>query len=138
MAQINIGLNEYANAKDGSLLVKKDGKWVATSFDELNRENEKKFEKLNQIESDLIGLKNNARHFVVYAKSHFLVVFNYFKIKVISGELDVFDESILKLDEEVLNGNISVENAIEKHEFLKETYTKLYLNDKEYKEFPEV
>ena len=135
---VNIELNDFINAKDGSLLIKRNGKWEATTFEELNKVNDPKFKELEELKSNYLGLKANAKHFVVYAKSHFLVVFNYFKVKILSGELDVFDEEILKLDEAVLNNEISVKDAIEKHEFLKEVYTKLYLNDAELKEYPEV
>ena len=138
MGQVNIELNDYVNAKDGSLLIKKNGKWQTTNFDELNKENESRIDHFDKALVEFEAFKKNAKHFVVYSKSHFLVVFNYFKIKIISGELDVVDEEILKLDEAVLNEEISVEEAIEKHEFLKEVYTKLYLKEKEYKEFPEV
>ena len=138
MASVNIEVSDYTNAKDGSLLIKKNGKWITTSFEELNKANEPKFKELEELKSNYRGLKEYSRRFVVYAKSHFLVVFNYFKIKVLSGELDVLDESVLKLDEAVLNNQISVQEAIEKHEFLKETYTKLYLDDKETKQYPEV
>ena len=138
MPQVNIELGDYVNAKDGSLLIKRNGKWEVTSFEELNKVNDPKFQELIELKSNYIGLKNHARRFVVYAKSHFLVVFNYFKIKILSGEIDVLDESILKLDEAVLNDELSVQEAIERHEFLKETYTKLYLNGKETVEYPEV
>ena len=138
MAKIEIELPDYVNAKDGSLLIKKNGKWVITNFDELNKVNEQKLKKVDDLEIDFNALARNNKHFVTYAKSHFLVVFNYFKIKVLSGEIDVVDENIMRLDEEVLNGSLSVEEAIEKHELLKETFTKLYLTKKEMKEFPEV
>ena len=138
MAKIDIELGDYVNAADGSLLIKKNGHWTVTSFAELNKVNDPKFKGLEELKSNYLGLKNNAKHFVTYAKSHFLVVFNYFKIKILSGELDVLDQEVLRLDEAVLNGKISVEEAIEKHEFLKETYKKLYLDEKETKEYPEV
>lgn len=138
MAQVNVELKDYVNAEDGSLLIKKNGKWVITNFDELNKENADQFKSLEKLAMDFEAFSKNAKHFVVYAKSHFLVVFNYFKIKILSGEIDVTSEELLKLDEAVLNDKISVEEAIEKHEFLHEVFNKLYLNDKEMKEFPEV
>lgn len=138
MAQVNIELGDYLNAKEGSLLIKKGGKWVTTSFEELNKANAAKFKDLEELKCNYLGLKENARHFVVYAKSHFLVVFNYFKIKILSGEIDCNDEEVLKLDEAVLNDEISVEEALTKNEFLSEIYEKLYLDKKELKEYPEV
>ena len=59
-------------------------------------------------------------------------------INILSGDLDVEDEEVLKLDEAVLNDEISVQDALEKHEFLKETFAKIYLDKKETIEFPEV
>ena len=126
------------NAKEGSLLIKKNGKWLVTSFEELNKNNEEKLKKIAKLESDFDALARNNKHFVTYAKSHFVVVFNAFKIKVLSGDLDVEDEEVLKLDEAVLNDEISVQEALERHEFLKETFAKIYLDKKETIEFPEV
>lgn len=138
MPTINIELGDYVNAKDGSLLIKKNGKWIVTTFEELNRVNQAKINKISDLADDIRLLKENQKHFIKYAKSHFFVVFNYFKIKILSGEIDVNDTEILRLDEAVLNNEISVENALEKHDFLKETFAKLYLNNKEMVEFPEV
>ena len=138
MPQINVELGEYVNAKEGSLLIKKNGKWLVTSFEELNKNNEEKLKKIAKLESDFDALARNNKHFVTYAKSHFVVVFNAFKIKVLSGDLDVEDEEVLKLDEAVLNDEISVQEALERHEFLKETFAKIYLDKKETIEFPEV
>lgn len=138
MPQVNVELGEYVNAKEGSLLIKKNGRWVVTSFEELNKNNEEKLKKIAKLESDFNLLAKNNKHFVTYAKSHFMVVFNAFKIKVLSGDLDVEDEEVLKIDETVLNDEISVQDALEKHEFLKETFAKIYLDKKETIEFPEV
>lgn len=138
MAQVNIEISDYVNAKDGSILIKKNGKWVITNFDELNKGNVEKLNKLGLLSNEVEALKKNAKHFVVYAKSHFLVVFNYFKIKILSGEVDVLDEGLLKLDEAVISGEISVEDAIQKHDLLLKVFNELYLNNKETKEFPEV
>lgn len=138
MAQVNIELSDYANAKDGSILIKRNGKWVITNFDELNKANVEEFKKYELLSVEVEALKKNAKHFVDYAKSHFLVVFNYFKIKILSGEIDVLEDELLRLDESVLNGEISVEEAIQKHEFLQKVFTQLYLDEKETKEFPEV
>ena len=138
MPTIEVDVKEYANAKDGSLLIKKNGKWTLTTFDELNKVNKELAENVDSIKNDVLSIKRYSKHFVEYAKSHFLVVFNYFKIKVLSGEIDVTDENLLKLDEDVLSDKVSVEEAIEKHPFIKETFEKVYLNQKEIKEFPEV
>lgn len=137
MAQINIELHDYVDAKDGSLLIKKNGKWAVTNFEELNKENAEKLKSLEQLKPDFDALARNNKHFIKYAKSHFMVVFNTFKIKILSGDIDETDEEVLKLDEAVLNDEISVEEALKKHQFLQETFDKIY-QDKEMIEFPEV
>lgn len=138
MAKVNIELDDFVNAKDGSILIRSDGKWVLTDFGELNKANEERLSKIDGIGIEVNALKRNAKHFVVYAKSHFLVAFNYFKIKILSGEIDIADEEVLHLDEKVLNGELSVEDAIRKNEFLESVFKRLYLDEKELKEFPEV
>lgn len=138
MAKIEIELEEFTKGKEGSILIKKNGKWGFTTFEELNKENADKLKKFDGLKGDFDAFARNNKHFVTYAKSHFMVVFNAFKIKVLSGDLDVEDEEVLKLDEEVLSDKLSVEEALEKHEFLKETFAKIYLDKKETVEFPEV
>lgn len=138
MPTIEVEVKDYANAPDGSLLIKKNGKWIVTSFAELNKDNKKALEDVKTLEQDVQTLKRSSRHYVKYAKSHFLVVFNYLKGKILSGDIDVTDEEVLKLDEAVLSGKISVEEAIEKHPKLKEVYHQLYLDEKETVEFTEV
>lgn len=138
MSRINIDLNDRLKAKEGDLLVFKNGKWIPTSFKELNKENEEKLAKFSELDYKFETLARNNKHFVKYALSHFMVVFNYFKIKVLSGEIDVTDEELLHLDEKVLSREISVQDAIEMHPLLKETFTRLYLEKREMIEFPEV
>lgn len=138
MSHINIDLNDRLKAKEGDLLVFKNGKWIPTSFKELNKENEEQLAKFSGLDYKFETLARNNKHFVKYALSHFMVVFNYFKIKVLSGEIDVTDEDLLHLDEKVLSREISVQDAIEMHPFLKDTFTRLYLVKREMIEFPEV
>ena len=138
MAKVLIELKEYLDKNNDSVLMRKNGEWVLVKFDELNKDNLKKFEKLDSLEVDFKALARNTKHFVKYAKSHFLVVFNYFKVKILSGEIDVIDEEILKLDEKVLNDEISVQDALAKHEFLQTTFDKVFSNEKEMLTFPEV
>ena len=130
MKTINITLDDYKNAKEGSLLIMKDGRWVATSFKELNRENENKLKEIDNVKIELAVVKESARHFNRYAKSHFIVVFNAFKLKVITGELEA-DESLLNLDEKVLNNELSVKDALEKHDYLKKLFDELYLKNQD-------
>lgn len=135
--KIEVLLPDYKNAPDGSLLVKEKGVWKITSFKELNKENEEELKQLPLIKQEITNVKEYQKHFKVYAKSHFLVVFNLFLSKVINGDIDCDDDEILTLDSKVIQGEISVENAIEKHEYLKTTFESVF-NDRETIEFPEV
>lgn len=138
MSRINIQLNDQLKGKEGDILVFKNGKWVPTSFKELNKGNEEKLSKFDGLDNKFNALAKNNKHFVIFALSHFLVVYNYFKIKILSGEIDVTDDELLHLDELVLSGELSVEDAIKKHPLIESTYTKLYLTKEQMKEFPEV
>lgn len=138
MSRINIELNDHLKSKEGDLLVFKGGKWIPTSFKELNKENEEKLAKFDELNYKFETLAKNNKHFIKFALSHFLVVYNYFKIKILSGEIDVTDEELLHLDEKILSGEIKVQDAIEMHPLLKETFYKLYLQKSEMIEFPEV
>lgn len=127
MSELNIELGEFKNAKDGSLLVKRKGKWVATTKEELLKAENKELEKIKE---ELLILKGDQKHYKVYAKSHFMNVYSIFLAKVIAGTIECpVDEELLKLDEKVLSNELSVEEAIEKHEYLKNTFSALYLND---------
>ena len=138
MADINIRLKDYLNSKDGSLLIKRNGKWEITDFNELSKELDERLKKAEMLSTDFNALKKNTKHFKVYSKSHFFVVFNSFMLKVIGGEIDA-KEDVLTLDTKVLNDEITIQEAIEKHPYLKNLYTKLYIkNEKELIEFPEV
>lgn len=123
---MNLNPYEFEKAKDGDLFVKKGDKLVAVSFAELNKENKQAI-----LEQAKLGTKLNAvckclANFEKLSYSHFICVFNLFCNKVISGEIEIDDENLLKLDEKVLNGDLSVSKALNKHEFLKATFDKLY------------
>lgn len=138
MASIQVTFDSYKQAKDGSLLIKKGDKWIPTSFEELNKENSKKLKEIDSLKIEFDVLKESAKHFKIYAKSHFMVVFIRFMQKVMVGDIDVEDEELLKLDDLVLNGEVSVEEALEKHEFLKSTFNKTYLSSEDVAEYSEV
>lgn len=126
---INVILKDYKNAPNGSLLIKKDDKWVAISFEDLSKEIKNKLNELEEIKNSITMISKNITHFKTYAKSHFLVVFNNFKVKVLSGLIDIADEEMLNLDDKVINDEISVEDAIEMHPYIKSLFEKLYLNN---------
>lgn len=124
---IQILLNDYVNAPDGSLLIKKGNRWVPISFDELNKREIKKLKELENLPEQIQGVARNINHFSVYAKSNFIVVFNSFKIKVLGGELDINDNKLLDLDKAVLKGEISVKDAIERHPYINSLFNELYI-----------
>lgn len=135
MGKILIELDDYVKAPDGSLLVKKNGKWVTTTFEELSKSQSEKLKQIEDINKKLDNLSRNIQHFKIYAKSHFMVVFNAFKIAILGGALDVADKELLDLDEAVILNKISVEDAIKKHPFLEKLFNELYVNNEEvYKE----
>lgn len=135
MGKIQIELDDYVKAPNGSLLIKKNGKWVTTTFEELSKNQSEKLKQIEDIDSKVENLSRNVKHFKVYAKSHFMVVFNAFKIAILGGSLDVTDKDLLDLDEAVILDKISVEDAVKKHPFIEMLFNKLYVNAEEvYKE----
>lgn len=134
---INVMINDYANAKDGSLLIKKNGVWRTTTFEELNKENANQLKEIGTIKGEINNIKEYTRHFKIYSISHFLVIFNNFKLKVLNGEIDVEDDTILTLDNKVIQKEISVEDALKENEYLKTTFESVF-NNKETIVFPEV
>lgn len=121
---------EFEKAKEGDIFVKKNGKLVAVSFAELSKElktqcddvlNYKQETKANSKSIDKISTQLET-----LVKSHFITVFSLFELKALKGEIEVDDEELLNLDEKVLSGECSVDYALEQHEYLKETYNKLF------------
>ena len=137
MNQINITLDDYKNAPEGSLLIKKSGKWCPTSFRELNKENESKLSKIPSLETRINNVAESAKHFNVYAKSHFMVAFNFVMAKVLIGTVSV-NEDFINLGDKVLKDEISVKDAIETNADLKSAFSKLYLSKDGVVEFSEV
>lgn len=121
---------EFEKAPEGSLFIKKGNKLIGVSFDTLAEKlnekcesvlNHKALEKSNADKIDEIST-----YLQSLAKSHFISVFSLFELKALKGEIDVEDENLLNLDEKVLNDEMSVEEALDSHEFLKTTYDKLF------------
>ena len=121
---------EFEKAPEGSLFIKKGDKLVHITFKEISKDLEKKcddvlnhkaLEKSNADKIDEIST-----YLQSLAKSHFISVFSLFELKALKGEIDVEDEELLNLDEKVLEDKISVEEALDSHEFLKTTYNKLF------------
>lgn len=127
MPELNVELGEFKNAKEGSLLIKANGRWKPISKEELLKDETQKLEK---IKSEMLTLKGNQKHYKVYAKSHFMNVYAVFLAKVIAGTIECpTDEELFELDKKVLKNELTVEEAIEKHEYLKQAFTELYLKD---------
>lgn len=124
---IQVLLNDYVNAPDGSLLIKKGNRFVPISFEELNKKNEEELKELKSVPEKIRSVSRNINHFDIYAKANFINVFNSFKIKVLGGELDVADRKLLNLDNRVIKGEISVKDAIESHPYIKELFDELYI-----------
>lgn len=125
---IQIMLEDYTNAPEGSLLIKKGDKFVPISYDELSRKERKKIKELEEISSKIDQVNENIGHFKLYSKRNFLIVFNAFKIKVLGGELDESNPEIINLDVAVLEGKISVKDAVEKNDYIKYLFNELFIN----------
>lgn len=129
MGNIEISLDDYKKAPEGSLLIKINGKWTTISLEELIRKVNVRNKDINKISNDVENLNRNLKNFDLYAKSHFVVVFNAFKIAVLGGALDVTDKELLDLDKAVVGGEIPVEEAIKMHPFLEQLFNELYLKN---------
>lgn len=129
MGNIEISLDDYRKASEGSLLIKRNGKWSTISIEELIRKVNIRNKDINKISNDVENLNRNLKNFDVYAKSHFMVVFNAFKIAILGGALDVTDRKLLDLDEEVILDKVSVEEAVKKHPFIEKLFNELYLKN---------
>lgn len=136
MEAVNILIDEFKNAEDDAVLAKSGNRFKAISKSEYLKELTEKQKEVDALKQKLEDLTKYCSHFDKFAKSHFFVVYNLFRLKVNEGEIDADDE-LMNLDQLVLNGSVSVKEAITKHEYLESTFTALYLNN-EYIEFPEV
>ena len=140
MNKIEIMLNDFNNAPEGALLVKKKGIWQPVLIEELIKDVNARISVLEGLKNDFRALTENNKHFIDYCKSHFMVVFNSFVNQVLIGEI-VLSESeteLLKLGDKVIYDEITIQDAILKHPYLEKLYKKLYLDKTEYKYFPEV
>lgn len=139
MPNIEIQIDEYNNAPEGTILVKKSGRFVPTTKEELLVDIYEKLKQFDDLENTFKVFTNYHKHFNKYARSHFQLVFNAFKTKVMEGEIEIESEEILTLDEKVAKGEIAVKDAVDQHPFLKERFEELFSNDKEETvEFPEL
>lgn len=140
--EINISVDALTKAKEGTILIRKNGKWIAIEPSKVqalvNLDN--RIKDLENLPADFRVLTENNKHFKLYAKSHFLVVYQSFSIKVLTGDIELTEgqeEALLGIDEKVINGEVSVEQALELHTYLKETFTKVFASS-EVVEFPQV
>ena len=133
---MNLSPYEFEKAPEGSLFIKKNKKLVAVTSDELLKPLKDELYKYAELESKVNDLVKCTKHFKTLAKSHFIVVFSAFKTKVMTGEIVIEDENLLKLDESVLKNELTVVEALSKHEYLAETFNALFNEDAETIEFP--
>lgn len=135
MGKVEISVDDYVNAPNGSLLIKINGKWVAMTLKELLDYSNIKLKDDSKLSVDIQNISRNIKHFSTYAKSHFMVVFNAFKIAILGGLIDVSDKELLDLDEQVLQNKISVQDAIKKHPYIENLFNQLFVDNEEvYKE----
>ena len=140
--EINISVDALTKAKEGTILIRKNGKWIAIEPSKVqalvNLDN--RIKDLENLPADFRVLAENNKHFKLYAKSHFLVIYQSFSIKVLTGDIELTEgqeEALLGIDEKVINGEVSVEQALELHTYLKETFIKVFASS-EIVEFPQV
>lgn len=121
---------DLGKAKEGSLFIKKGNKLVAVSFKELSKELESKCDGIvntkQQVKVNEEKINNLIQEFNDLKKSHFITVFSLFELKALKGEIEVEDESLLDLDTKVLLEGMNVEEALNSHEFLRNTYDLLF------------
>lgn len=129
---------EFEKAKNGSLFVKKGDELVAISIEELTKPLKERIEKIESNEQKVDDLKKYTSHYQKLAKSHFIVVFSHFIHKVMLGQIVIDDVELFNLDEKVINGDLSVEEALKKHEYLQKTFDKLFNDNNDKVEYPAI
>ena len=138
--EINISVDALTKAKEGSILIRKDGKWIAAEPSTILSKLDKRLANLETLPNDFKILTENNKHFKLYAKSHFLVIYQSFSIKVLTGDIELTEDQEIALegiDSKVISGEVSVEAALELHPYLKETFIKVFASS-EVVEFPQV
>jgi hypothetical protein len=140
--EINISVDALTKAKEGTILIRKNGKWIAVEPSKVQElvNLDKRIKDLEKLPADFKILTENNKHFKLYAKSHFLVIYQSFSIKVLTGDIELTEDQEIALegiDSKVINGEISVEAALELHPYLKETFIKVFASS-EIVEFPQV
>ena len=138
--EINISVDALTKAKEGSILIRKDGKWIAAEPSAILSKLDKRLANLETLPNDFKILTENNKHFKLYAKSHFLVIYQSFSIKVLTGDIELTEDQEIALegiDSKVISGEVSVEAALELHPYLKETFIKVFASS-EIVEFPQV
>ena len=138
--EINISVDALTKAKEGSILIRKGGKWIAAEPSAILSKLDKRLASLETLPNDFKVLTENNKHFKLYAKSHFLVIYQSFSIKVLTGDIELTEDQEIALegiDSKVISGEVSVEAALELHPYLKETFIKVFASS-EIVEFPQV
>lgn len=123
---MNLTPYEFEKAQDGSLFIKKGKHLVAISFNELSQDLKKEVSKIANLERKVEVNSKCIEQLQKTEKQRFITVFTLFELKALKNEIEVSDETLLNLDEEVIADHISVSDAINKHDYLKQTYFSLY------------
>ena len=104
MSKIEIMLNDFKNAPEGALLVKKKGVWQPVLIEELIKNVNTRISVLEGLKNDFRALTENNKHFIDYCKSHFMVVFNAFVNQVLIGEIVLSENETNLLNGKDLDG----------------------------------
>ena len=138
--EINISVDALTNASEGSILIRKNGKWIAVDPSTILTNLDTRIKSLESLPNEFKVLAENNKHFKLYAKSHFIVVYNLFNAKVLTGDIELSEEEEIALNgivDKVISGELSVENALNLHTYLKSTFDAMF-NSSEIVEFPQV
>lgn len=126
---MNLTPYEFEKARDGDLFVKQGDKLVAVSPSSLTAELKKELQKVPELEQELKVVGKHITKLEKLAKKHFIIVFTLFELKALKGEIEV-EEELLSLDEKVISGEMAVEEAVNKHEYLQKTFNALFREGK--------
>ena len=133
---MEVSLKEFKNAKKGDILVY-DGKyWQPQKSEDLTKSVERRvsdLEKANEGRGEIDRIKKDREKANAYnkhySKDHFLAVYSDVRFLLVSGVEEVQIESVdafLELKAEVLNNTVTVEEALNKYQVLKDEFNKVF------------